>query len=529
MTAQSLGLGMGFNAEPTCPIGMLQGLAIPPPSEVLPPPPAVPSPQLKMMQGDQFFNGLDSNLPPPLMPSSKQFLPPPTDPASLSVPLPDPSCIPLPWQKGESVPSLAPPPAVPPKEPKVKQESMMEDFKKILTDLVGPKKEDFQNIPNELVGELKEMQQGVSRLAGTSKKLLEFGVSARLNKLDELSRVEEEKLTTSQLAEKRRLVRLEKNRRAASVSRERKRSYVRSLEERSLIMAKHLAALETENAHLRQMMRQQAQGGGTGNDLILPPGSTPNGGDMSMMPPYGASGIPGMPGLPMQGDNKFKCPRSMVNTLMKKEPVPAALSPPRPGRRKRKASRSRTGGRKKRATMSQRKAAVSMPMPSAEQILHSQMVTFAQSQHGQMPGGIGAGLALPPGVMNAMMGGMGMGGMGGGGGGGGSGSNSSVASMAAAAAAAAMASVSGTATSHLHQLPLPAGKQSKAAQKQSSNKGASAATSASVLPPPPPPPPGGVGVGLPPLSSPLPPLGNNLPPLTPLMVPPPLMIPKIEP
>merc|ERR1719410_70846 len=88
-----------------------------------------------------------------------------------------------------------------PRPPKPQE---LEDYKKILTDLVGPKKDDFQNIPTELVGELKEMQKGVSRLAGTSKKLLEFGVSARLNKLDELSRVEEEKLTSAQLAEKRR-------------------------------------------------------------------------------------------------------------------------------------------------------------------------------------------------------------------------------------------------------------------------------------------------------------------------------------
>merc|ERR1719300_1233223 len=92
--------------------------------------------------------------------------------------------------------------------------------------------------------------------------------------------------------------RLVKNRRAASVSRERKRSYVRSLEERSLIMAKHLAALETENAHLRQVLRAY-QTGGNPNDvpplIMPPPGSAPSTTDISMMPPWGTTGIPGLP------------------------------------------------------------------------------------------------------------------------------------------------------------------------------------------------------------------------------------------
>lgn len=267
--------------------------------------------------------------------------------------------------------SLPRPPTIP-KPPTVKEE---QDFKKILTDLVGPKKEAFQNIPTELVGELKEMQQGVSRLAGTSKKLLEFGVSARLNKLDELSRVEEEKLTSSQLAEKRRLVRLEKNRRAASVSRERKRSYVRSLEERSLIMAKHLAVLETENSHLRQMLRS----GGNLNDvppLILPPPGSAPGPDLSVIPQWGSCPpmVPGMAGIPIPDPKQF----IKSNPLMKMEPVPEAHPPLRPGRRKRKASsRSRSrnrmgmgrGTRKKMKTSHVLTAIGGFPLPAASSLL----------------------------------------------------------------------------------------------------------------------------------------------------------------
>lgn len=258
-----------------------------------------------------------------------------------------------------------------PKPPTVKEERTW-DYKKILTDLVGPKKEAFQNIPTELVGELKEMQQGVSRLAGTSKKLLEFGVSARLNKLDELSRVEEEKLTSSQLAEKRRLVRLEKNRRAASVSRERKRSYVRSLEERSLIMAKHLATLETENSHLRQMLLAY-QTGGTPNDvppLILPPpGTTPGGLDLSMIPQWGAGpSIPGMPAIPIPDPKQFMH-AGLGDPLMKKEPMPMAMPMPNlsaptvGGRRKRKSSRSRgrSGSQAKKKRVQQTLGGFSLP------------------------------------------------------------------------------------------------------------------------------------------------------------------------
>jgi len=93
-------------------------------------------------------------------------------------------------------------------------------------------------------------------LAGLPAKLQEVGVSRRLSKLQNLIRMDENTMTKKQRSEKVRLMRLEKNRRAAAVSRERKKRYIRSLEERSLIMRKHLEALELENGQLRQLLGQ---------------------------------------------------------------------------------------------------------------------------------------------------------------------------------------------------------------------------------------------------------------------------------
>jgi len=93
-------------------------------------------------------------------------------------------------------------------------------------------------------------------LAGLPAKLQELGVSKRLSKLERLIRMDESTMTRKQRSEKARLMRLEKNRRAAAVSRERKKRYVRSLEERSLIMSKHLQALELENSQLRKLLSQ---------------------------------------------------------------------------------------------------------------------------------------------------------------------------------------------------------------------------------------------------------------------------------
>jgi hypothetical protein len=77
-----------------------------------------------------------------------------------------------------------------------------------------------------------------------------------LSKLEKLIRMDESTMTEKDKSEKVRLMRLEKNRRAAAVSRERKKRYIRSLEERSLIMSKHLEALELENSQLRQLLSQ---------------------------------------------------------------------------------------------------------------------------------------------------------------------------------------------------------------------------------------------------------------------------------
>jgi len=93
-------------------------------------------------------------------------------------------------------------------------------------------------------------------LAGLPAKQQEFEVSKRLSKLEKLIRMDESTMTEKQRSEKVRLLRLEKNRRAAAVSRERKKRYIRSLEERSLIMSRHLEALELENGRLRELLSQ---------------------------------------------------------------------------------------------------------------------------------------------------------------------------------------------------------------------------------------------------------------------------------
>merc|ERR1719193_2842381 len=63
-------------------------------------------------------------------------------------------------------------------------------------------------------------------------------------------------MTEKQRSEKLRLMRLEKNRRTAAVSRERKKLYLKSLEERILIMSKYQVALELENSQLRHLLGQ---------------------------------------------------------------------------------------------------------------------------------------------------------------------------------------------------------------------------------------------------------------------------------
>jgi len=102
-------------------------------------------------------------------------------------------------------------------------------------------------------------------VAGLPSKLVELGVSERLTKLERLSRKSEKDLTILEKAEKKTILRLEKNRRAAAISRERKKRYIRSLEERNMIMAKHLEALERENSKLRVILSRRNGG------VTLPP------------------------------------------------------------------------------------------------------------------------------------------------------------------------------------------------------------------------------------------------------------------
>jgi len=76
----------------------------------------------------------------------------------------------------------------------------------------------------------------------------------RLKRLRLLSQRSDEALSKGQKDEKKRIIRLEKNRRAAAMSRRKKKMYVKNLEENSKLMARHIAILEMENAHLKAFM-----------------------------------------------------------------------------------------------------------------------------------------------------------------------------------------------------------------------------------------------------------------------------------
>jgi len=78
----------------------------------------------------------------------------------------------------------------------------------------------------------------------------------RIRRLDILSRngVKQGGLSTAEEEEKKRLLKLEKNRRAAQISREKKKRYILNLEARGAMMSKHLTALELENNQLRAIL-----------------------------------------------------------------------------------------------------------------------------------------------------------------------------------------------------------------------------------------------------------------------------------
>jgi len=97
----------------------------------------------------------------------------------------------------------------------------------------------------------------------------------RIERLDTLSRVPRSDLNAHEKEAKLRLLKLESNRRAAQVSRQKKKRYIANLEERAAMMAKHLAALEIENGQLRALLAEvagKAMPGGIGGGIALPGG-----------------------------------------------------------------------------------------------------------------------------------------------------------------------------------------------------------------------------------------------------------------
>ena len=77
---------------------------------------------------------------------------------------------------------------------------------------------------------------------------------SRLKRLKVLSQKPEDALSKPQKDEKKRIIRLEKNRRAAAMSRRKKKMYVKNLENKNKLMERHIAILEMENAQLRALM-----------------------------------------------------------------------------------------------------------------------------------------------------------------------------------------------------------------------------------------------------------------------------------
>jgi len=98
-----------------------------------------------------------------------------------------------------------------------------------------------------------------SNLSTTSKAVIRAAMNERVRKLEQLAAMKESALTPEMREAKKRLMILEKNRRAAHLSREKKKRYVISLEDRVGMLAKNLAALELENNQLRGLLAQFSQ------------------------------------------------------------------------------------------------------------------------------------------------------------------------------------------------------------------------------------------------------------------------------
>lgn len=117
----------------------------------------------------------------------------------------------------------------------------MEEMKKATKRQMGPPK----NVKQEGGNAIPSL---------TCKAVIRAAMNERVRKLDRLSRISESSLTIDQRNEKKKLMTLEKNRRAAQLSREKKKRYVSSLEARVGMLAKHLANLECVNNQLRAVL-----------------------------------------------------------------------------------------------------------------------------------------------------------------------------------------------------------------------------------------------------------------------------------
>jgi len=105
----------------------------------------------------------------------------------------------------------------------------------------------------------------------TSKSVIRAVMNERVKKLDMLQQVDESimdpSIASKHRKEKIRLLTLERSRRAAQLRRIKKKNYVKNLEGRIGMMAKHLEKLEVENNQLRLMVTKWTQAEAAGERL----------------------------------------------------------------------------------------------------------------------------------------------------------------------------------------------------------------------------------------------------------------------
>jgi len=106
----------------------------------------------------------------------------------------------------------------------------------------------------------------------TSKSVIRAAMNERVKKLDRLQQADESTMDPGTAAqhrkEKIRLLTLERSRRAAQLRRIKKKQYVKNLEGRIGMMAKHLERLEIENDRLRMLVNKWTEAAAAGE--ILP-------------------------------------------------------------------------------------------------------------------------------------------------------------------------------------------------------------------------------------------------------------------